>query len=358
MTGRGIDQVLPHPNDPTLHESYVKDARSYVELAEQVNGSISAPVDFDYIWGDAIAEWKRVTPDLRLINLETSITRSDDYWQAGKGVHYRMHPANLPCLSTARIDCCALANNHVLDWGYAGLIETLDTLKAGQIKYTGVGRTLQEAATPAVLPIAGKGRVLVFSLGAECSGIPASWGATPAWPGVNLLEDFSERTVQRLTRQIQAAKRPGDLVVVSIHWGGNWGYEIPSAHRQFAHRLIEQAGVDLIHGHSSHHVKGIEVYQDKLILYGCGDFLTDYEGITGYEAFRGDLGLMYFPSVEPATGKLVALQMTPTQLRRFQIHRASPTDAQWLSDALNREGQRLGTQVTLNPDSTLTLQWR
>ena len=56
MTGRGIDQVLPHPNDPRLHELYIGDARSYVELAERVNGAIPRPVEFDYIWGDALVE--------------------------------------------------------------------------------------------------------------------------------------------------------------------------------------------------------------------------------------------------------------------------------------------------------------
>src|SRR4029077_1806953 len=62
MTGRGIDQVLPHPNDPRLHEAYIGEARSYVELAERVNGAIPRPVEFDYIWGDALAELDRAGP--------------------------------------------------------------------------------------------------------------------------------------------------------------------------------------------------------------------------------------------------------------------------------------------------------
>ena len=60
MTGRGIDQVLPHPNDPRLHEPYIGEARCYVELAESVNGAIPRPVEFDYIWGDALAEQREV----------------------------------------------------------------------------------------------------------------------------------------------------------------------------------------------------------------------------------------------------------------------------------------------------------
>ena len=76
MTGRGIDQILPHPCDPALHEDYVQSAIDYVRLAEQLNGPIQRPVNPAYIWGAAIEEWSRAKPDARIVNLETSITRS------------------------------------------------------------------------------------------------------------------------------------------------------------------------------------------------------------------------------------------------------------------------------------------
>jgi hypothetical protein len=136
MTGRGIDQVLPHPADPQIHESYLKTAKGYVQLAEALNGPIRKPVSFDYIWGDALEELNRAAPHVRLINLETSITTSDDYWK-GKGIHYRMHPHNIASLTAAGIDVCALANNHVLDWGYAGLAETLASLSKADIQTSG-----------------------------------------------------------------------------------------------------------------------------------------------------------------------------------------------------------------------------
>ena len=356
MTGRGLDQLLPHPSDPLLHEPYLTDARGYVELVERTSGSIRVPVNFSDLWGDALIEWERVAPDLRVINLETSITKSDDYWSE-KSVHYRMNPENVPCLTAAGIDCCSLANNHVLDWGYAGLRETLETLKRVKVKTAGAGLTRQEAEAPAVMEVKDKGRVLLYSLATATSGIPISWGATEDKPGINLLKDLGAATVRQLAGQIQRVKRPGDIVVVSIHWGGNWGYEIPHTHTEFAHQLIEQAWVDLIHGHSSHHVKGIEVYRDKLILYGCGDFLDDYEGVSGYEAYRDDLGSIYLATLELGTGKLLSLPMIPTQIKRFRVNRASLPDVLWLQDTLNREGKRLGTQVELTPEHTLTLRW-
>jgi poly-gamma-glutamate synthesis protein (capsule biosynthesis protein) len=356
MTGRGIDQILPHPGDPLIHEPYMKSARGYVELAEELNGPIQQPVNCPYIWGDALEELRRVKPDVRIINLETSVTQSNEFWDS-KVINYRMHPENISCLGTAGINYSSLANNHVLDWGYSGLTETLETLKKAKVKTAGAGRNLREAETPAVMTVEGKGRVMVFSYGSTTSGIPFSWSAQEDRPGVNLLKDLSDKSVRRVTEKIKSLKQPGDIVVISIHWGSNWGYDILPEQMEFAHRLIDDAGVDVIHGHSSHHVKGIEVYKDKLIIYGSGDFLNDYEGIPGYEDFRDDLGLMYFVSVDPLTGKLHSLQMTPTQIKNFKVNRASNEDALWLRDTLNREGKKFGTRVNLKKDNILILYW-
>jgi len=354
MTGRGIDQILPHPVEPTLHESYVRDARVYVELAEEVNGPITRPAAPAYIWGDALSVLDAVKPDLRIINLETAITTSDDYQL--KGINYRMHPRNSGVLSAASIDCCVLANNHVLDWGIDGLRETLETLEAAGIQQAGAGRDLPEAERPAVFGIPGRGRVLVFAYGSTTSGVPKEWAAAPARSGINVLTDLSDAAADRITASVAAVRQPGDIVVVSLHWGGNWGYDIPRAQQRFARRLIDGGGADLVYGHSSHHVKGIEVYRNKLILYGCGDFLNDYEGISGYEQFRGDLALMYFPTLAPA-GELRELRMVPMQVRQFRTVRPGKDDVRWLLDVLNREGGRLNTRVRLGDDGSLSLLW-
>jgi poly-gamma-glutamate capsule biosynthesis protein CapA/YwtB (metallophosphatase superfamily) len=356
MTGRGIDQVLPHPCDPVIYEPYLKSARGYVKLAEKANGPIEQPVSFAYIWGDALAELDQAAPHVRLINLETSITNSNDYWK-GKGINYRMHPRNIASLTAAGIDACTLANNHVLDWGYAGLSETLASLETVGIKTTGAGRNAAEAGAPAVLSVAGAGRVLVFAFGLTSSGIPPNWAAGKDRAGVNLLPDLSDKSVRQMQREILKVKRAGDIVVASIHWGGNWGYDISRKQTRFAHRLIDDGAADIIHGHSSHHVKAVEVYRNRLILYGCGDFLNDYEGIGGYEEFRADLSLMYFATVNSAKGKLVSLQMTPTQIRRFKVNRASRAAAMWLMNTLNREGASFGTGVKLDQNNRLILHW-
>lgn len=355
MTGRGIDQILPHSVDPQLYESYMKNAEGYVKLAERVSGPIPRQVPYAYIWGDALKVWKQQNPDLKIINLETSISDEGDPWPE-KGIHYRMHPANVPVFTVAGIDFCSLANNHTLDWGRSGLEETLQSLSHAGISTAGAGNTLEEAAAPAILETT-KGRVLIFAYGSESSGLPESWAATPDRSGVNLLPGLNEETVALISQQVKRVRQAGDVVLFSVHWGSNWGYQVPSEQRRFAHQLIDQAGVDIIHGHSSHHPRPIEVYKDKLILYGAGDFINDYEGIGGNEPFRDDLSLMYFPEIHPASGKLVSMKMIPMQIKQLRLKHVATPDAEWVQNTLDSISHKFGAGVILNEDNSLSLQW-
>ena len=356
MTGRGIDQILPYPSDPGLYELYIDDAADYVALAELANGPIPKPVDFAYVWGDSLAVLQRRRPDVTMVNLETAVTAGAE--PVLKGINYKMNPANIPVLTAPGLDICTLANNHVLDWRSVGLIDTLETLHEAGIRTVGAGRNRQEATAPAILPVPGGGRLLVYAFGTESSGIPRNWAATADRPGINLLRDLSAQSLRAIAEAVRAEKRPGDVALVSIHWGGNWGYEIGKEEIDFAHGLVEEAGVDLVHGHSSHHAKAIEVYRGRPILYGCGDFLDDYEGIAGNEAYRDDLVLLYFASLKRADGSLAELAMVPFQIRNFRLHLAAPPDASWLRDVLTREGEKFGTAADTGPDGTLTLRWR
>ncbi|KYF92306.1 poly-gamma-glutamate biosynthesis protein [Sorangium cellulosum] len=355
MTGRGIDQILPCASDPVLYELAVEDARGYIELAERASGPIPRPVDLSYVWGAALEEWSRRAPAVRLVNLETAITTSDE--PCLKGINYRMHPGNVPCLTAAQIDCCALANNHILDWGAAGLIDTIAALRSADVATAGAGRDADEAAAPALIEIEGKGRVLIFSWGSQTSGAPRSWGASADRPGIHWVDESSPAEVRRVLDVVRAAKREGDIVVASIHWGPNWGYEVPEEQIALAHALVDVAGVDVVHGHSSHHPKAIEVHAGRLILYGCGDFVNDYEGISGFEAYRSVLVMMYFATLRAGTGELVRLELVPLRMRKFRLHRAAAEDALWLRDVLSREGARFGTSLVLGEDGGLLLRW-
>jgi poly-gamma-glutamate synthesis protein (capsule biosynthesis protein) len=355
MTGRGVDQILPHPGSADLHERYVHDARSYVALATRRNGPVPRGVAPTWPWGDALATMDGFGPSVRIFNLETSVTRSDDV-AVGKPVTYRMSPDNTAVLEVARAHVWTLANNHVLDYGTDGLRETLAVLGRVGLRSAGAGLTAQEAWRPAVVRAAGR-HVAVLSVADDSSGVPGDWAATDDRAGVALLSNLGDDEADAIAACLAEVAGPGDLRVVSIHWGSNWGYYVPRRHRAFAHRLVEQ-GVHLVHGHSSHHPRPVELYRGALVLYGCGDLVNDYEGIGGYEDFRGELRLLYLATYDAQRGHLRELRMVPLEAWRLSLRRAGPDEARWLATTLDRECRRLGSRVELGADGDLHLGLR
>ncbi|MEJ8568648.1 CapA family protein [Elongatibacter sediminis] len=342
MTGRGLDQALPYSVDPRLYEARAQSALHYLRLAEEANGSLPLPLDFAWPWGDALAVLDEVRPALRWVNLETTITNRGAP-DPGKEVHYRMHPGNVACLAAAGIDGVSLANNHALDWGEVGLEDTRRSLEEAGIAFAGAGPDRAAAMTPVIYPTPA-GRLLVFAACTGYSGVPRGWSAGPSRPGVHRI-NLAPPSIRALADAVSAVRQPGDRVVLSLHWGGNWGYAVHEDQRQFAHQLIDEVGIDLVHGHSSHHPRGIEWYRGRAILYGCGDFLNDYEGIRSERAvFRSDLTAMYFPTLEPS-GALRSLELVPMRIRRFRLQQPPAEEVAWLQAVLDRESRKLGTRV-------------
>ena len=352
MLGRGVDQIQEHTSERRLYEAYANSATAYVHLAETRSGPMPRRVHPSYVWGDALPLLSAARPAARIVNLETAITRSETHWP--KGINYRMHPGNVACLQAAQVDGCVLANNHVLDWGRQGLMDTIAILRRTGIATAGAGRDASEAAAPAELALASGRELLVFAYATPSSGVPPAWAARLDAPGVNYLPDLAPATAARVVEAAQPYRRRENFLIASIHWGPNWGYDIPGEDRAFAHALVD-GGFDLIHGHSSHHAKGIELYRGKLVLYGCGDFINDYEGIAGYESYRADLVLMYLPRIDPATGHLMSMKMWPFQIRRFQLKQPSLDDVAWFHHTLAREGAKLGTKIALCVDGSFII---
>jgi poly-gamma-glutamate capsule biosynthesis protein CapA/YwtB (metallophosphatase superfamily) len=354
MTGRGIDQILPHPVSPAIFESHLRDARDYVELAAAAAGAFPRPVPFRYGWGDALPAL--LAADVRIVNLETSVTEGGEPWPA-KGIHYRMHPRNVECLTAARLDGCGLANNHVLDWGYGGLEETLRTLRAAGIATAGAGSNGAAAAAPMAIPVPDKGRVWVAALGSPCSGVPPEWAASPDGPGIKLVRTLDASTARRVAHGLRQVSRPDDVSVVSIHWGGNWGHEITAQQIAFAHVLADE-GIDVIHGHSAHHAKAVEVRHGSVILYGCGDLINDYEGITGREEYGGDLAVLCRVDLGPRPRPLPRVELDVFRRRKLRLELASDRDTEWLGAVLNEQSGRFATAVAHDGGHTLSVQPR
>ena len=353
MIGRGIDAILPHHVDGRLHESFVKHAQTYVDLAVRENGQLSqdelSSKGFSYIWGDLSDDLNNL--DCLVINLETSLTISND-WAPNKGIHYRSHPLNVECLKTVGVRVATLANNHVLDFGAQGLVETLDTLKKANILYAGAGMTLEEATAPVLIKDTNSQTpsVLLTALGFPSAGVPESWRAQRDTCGLYVAHEPDGPLAQHIMTQMKiksdSERLHRSIKVVSLHWGSNWGYDISERWRSFAHSLIDH-GADIVVGHSSHHVKGIEIYKDKMIAYGMGDFLNDYEGIVGqgYEDFRNDLCCLYVAKLDLSDdGHLMALNLIPGKIKHLKVQRATdPRDIRWLVQTFRDQGKAWGT---------------
>ncbi|KAI9669676.1 MAG: hypothetical protein M1831_007372 [Alyxoria varia] len=330
MLGRLIDQLLP----TSVHEpSEAQTVRNFAKSNPAMNYySATSP------WGTALP--LLLEADLNIINLETSATTSASKWP-DKVFNYRMHPANVEALKPAKIDYAGLANNHTLDFREAGLADTVKTLRKAAIAFAGAGDTRAEALQPARLKLPrGSGNaghdVLVWS----ASDHPQEWGKVPQFH----LIDYSSKVRSRLKDMLCGEEGTKDmgtktppLKVFSVHWGPNYSWEPANEIHSLAHWLVDECGVDIIHGHSSHHVQGVEKYKDSVIIYGCGDFVDDYALVADY---RNDLSAVWRVSVVEegvdTKPRIEKLEVFPTKIKQFQACRLEQNEAdhEWVRDKI------------------------
>ena len=257
-----------------------------------------------------------------------------------------MHPANVAALQAAKVDYASLANNHTLDFKLEGLLETICTLKNAGVAFAGAGETPEEALKPATLRLPRSSENGSPSYTIELfsgSDHPSDWSTVPQFH----LIDYTEKTRERLRAQLtqkQATASPS-LRVFSVHWGPNYSWRPDQEIRDLAHFLIDECGIDIIHGHSSHHIQGVEQYKGKLIIYGCGDFVDDY-AIT--QEYRNDLSAIWRVIVEGDEQqrlRLKALEIFPTRIHRFQAEMLAPIDPDhdWVCQRIISLSQDMGT---------------
>jgi poly-gamma-glutamate capsule biosynthesis protein CapA/YwtB (metallophosphatase superfamily) len=335
MLGRLIDQLFPtHVDEPSEARIIDNVRRSKAHLRDY---SSESP------WGNILMILNIAS--LNIVNLETSITTYPVQWP-NKVFNYRMHPANISALKRAGITYVSLANNHTLDFSVEGLVETVETLESSDIKFAGAGRSAAEAQRPASVPLTlwqglesrpSNYTVDIFS----ASDHPRDWSSVPSFH----LIDYTSHTKARLKELITSnnAQSQASLKIFSVHWGPNYSWQPSAEIRELAHFLIDECSIDIVHGHSSHHVQGIERYGGKLIMYGCGDFVDDYAVTLGY---RNDLSAIWRVIVEEfdqAEGveekralKLKRLEVYPTRIKDFQVNglEAKNPDNEWVREKI------------------------
>ncbi len=265
----------------------------------------------DYPWGDTLPLLRGA--DVRMCNLECAISDRGEAWaETPKPFHFRSDAKNIEVLRAANVNAVSLANNHALDYGYDALIDTLDLLDGASIYHAGAGRTLSEAERPAIMKT-GEDKVGFIAF---TDNEPA-WGSTSEKPGVFYvpIEPRDPRAVH-LLELIKQTKNMVDLLIVSAHWGPNWGYEPPPEHVPFAHAMVD-AGADVVFGHSGHVIRGIEIYRHRPILYCVGDFIDDY-AVDSVE--RNDQSCVFV--LEGSSRGINSVRVYPTKIQQCQARLA------------------------------------
>jgi len=290
-----------------------------------------------YPWGDTLSLLRDT--DVRICNLECVLSDWGTPWSATPKVfHFRSDAKNVQTLTTAHIDAVSLANNHVLDFEYEGLFHMMNTLQEAGIHYAGAGATLREASAPAIWSVNGK----TIGLLAFTDNEPA-WSATDEQPGIWYVPiELHEKRAEQLFEVVRRTKEDVDILVVSAHWGPNWGYVPPAEHLPFARALID-AGADAIFGHSGHVIRGIEIYKDKPILYCAGDFIDDY---AVDEIERNDRSCVFV--VETDGAAISRLFLYPTVIQQFQARRAESNERSAIVTTMQKLCTALHTATTWN----------
>jgi len=305
-----------------------------VMLGRLVNAALrkQEPV---YPWGDTLALFQQA--DVRLCNLECAISDWGAPWSATPKVfHFRSDAKNVAVLKAAHIDAVALANNHTLDFDYEGLFHTMDNLEAAGIQYAGAGTTITAASEPAIWEVNGKQLGLIAFTDNE-----PGWAATEDQPGILYVHlTLKDRRAVNLLDMVRKTRALVDVLIVSAHWGPNWGDDPPAEQIPLAHALID-AGADVIFGHSGHVVRGIELYRGKPILYCTGNFIDDY---AVDEIERNDQSFIFVVEIDGQ--RISRLLLYPTVIAAYQARRATLNERKAIVARMQRLCMQLNTPTT------------
>jgi poly-gamma-glutamate capsule biosynthesis protein CapA/YwtB (metallophosphatase superfamily) len=295
-----------------------------VMLGRLVNEALSRE-PFGYPWGDTISLLQKA--DFRMCNLECAISDRGEPWSfTPKQFHFRSDAKNVETLSAAHIDAVSLANNHALDYGYVALDDTVRILDKARIQHVGAGHTMTEAEQANTLEINGtKIGLLAFT------DNEPDWEASSHRPGVFYVPiDLSDERATHLLNVVKYTKRGVDTLIVSAHWGPNWGYQPSAEHIPFAHALID-SGADIVFGHSGHVFRGIEIYKQRLILYCTGNFVDDY-AVDPIE--RNDQSFVFMINIRD--DRIRRMRLYPTKIDMFQATLTLEPEAREIADKMKK----------------------
>lgn len=280
--------------------------------------------------------------DLTVVNLECAITSRIDHWPgAPKAFYFGAPPQAVNTLFNAGVDLVSLANNHALDFGIAGLLDTLRYLHERGIRQAGAGADIDAALMPAIL----KCRGMSFGMAAFCDH-QEDFAAQHECAGIAFLDLDDEQTaVGKLRTALQPLLDARvDWPILSLHWGPNMVWRPSDRFRRIAHAAIEM-GWKILFGHSAHIFHGIEIVRGCPILYAAGDLVDDYRVDAD---FRNDHQMLF--SLELTRDAVRRIDLHPIFIDQCQARPASPKQFAWITAQMRSLCAELGTQVEKNND--------
>ncbi|MBU9714840.1 CapA family protein [Evansella tamaricis] len=224
--------------------------------------------------------------DLAVANLETPLTKRDSsYKDTNQRFNFQSNPEDFQGIINAGFDLVSLGNNHALDYGEKGLLDTMEALEDYGFDYIGAGRTIDEAFQSQTYKINGK---TISIMGATRFVPSGSWYTF----GQNTLAGVAGAyDLDYLVEMVKREKEGTDYLVLYIHWGIE-RTDRPAEYQKYYVRKLVEAGVDAIVGHHPHVLQGFEYYDGVPVAYSLGNFLfPDY--VTGPTAETGLLTLTF-----------------------------------------------------------------
>ncbi|MBZ2205778.1 CapA family protein [Massilia soli] len=275
--------------------------------------------------------------ELAIVNLECAITESVRHWTGEpKAFYFGAPAAAATTLSDAGIDLVSLANNHILDYDFNGLADTLWHLHAHGIGNAGAGEHLGHALAPALAERNGTR----FAMVAMCDH-QADFGAAPNRPGMAHIDFADEREALDLieTALVPVRQAGVDWPILSLHWGPNLAQEPSPLFRRIAHAAIEM-GWKILFGHSPHVFHGVELYRGCPILYAAGDLVDDY---LVDPVLRNDHQLLFELDIEGNALRKVLLH--PVLIADCQARPATGAQYDYIARRITGLCDAMGTQV-------------
>jgi poly-gamma-glutamate capsule biosynthesis protein CapA/YwtB (metallophosphatase superfamily) len=275
--------------------------------------------------------------DLAIVNLECALTASHAAWPGEpKAFYFGAPPEAVQSLVGAGIDMVSLANNHALDFGVEGLLDTLQLLRSHAIGYAGAGAAIDEARAPAVLERKG----ISVGMAAFCDH-QQDFAAQRNRPGTAFLDLSDERAALAVLQAALVPLRRAaiDWPILSLHWGPNMVHRPSARFRRLAHAAIDM-GWKILFGHSAHVFHGIEIFRACPIIYAAGDLVDDYYVDP---EFRNDHQLLF--ELELTKETLRSINLYPVFIDQCQAHPANREQTRYIAARMKVLCREMGTPL-------------